>query len=97
MKQHTFVYDPTTPEFQVDMHDIYRVLRDHYPLHHDVAHGFYALSRFDDVWAAVHDTVTFSSVVSEADALMPQADHLVDVLPSDAESNRFFNAARFCA
>ena len=72
MKQDTFVYDPTTPEFQVDMHDIYRVLRDHYPLHHDVAHGFYALSRFADVWAAVHDPDAFSSVVAEAEALMPQ-------------------------
>jgi cytochrome P450 len=72
MKHDTFVYDPTTPEFQVEMHEIYGVLRDHYPLYHDAERGFWALSRFDDVWAAVHDTATFSSVVSEADALMPQ-------------------------
>jgi cytochrome P450 len=72
MKQDTFVYDPTTAAFQVHMHDVYRVMRDEHPLYHDGERGFYALSRFEDVWAAVHDPQTYSSVVSEADALMPQ-------------------------
>ena len=34
--------------------------------------GPYVLSRFDDVWRAVHDHDTFSSVVEEAQNLLPQ-------------------------
>ena len=60
-RQATFIYDPTTAEFQRDMHDVYRVLRDEYPAYHDPERGFWTLSRFDDVWAAVHEWETFSS------------------------------------
>jgi hypothetical protein len=34
--------------------------------------GTCVLSRFDDVWNAVHDTATFSSKCAEAEQLMPQ-------------------------
>ena len=73
MSQATFVYDPTTARFQVDMHDVYRTLRDDHPVYRDPDGRFFALSRFDDVWHAVHEWTTFSSDhVLEADALMPQ-------------------------
>jgi cytochrome P450 len=67
-----FRYDPSTVEFQDDIWDIYRVLRDEYPVFYDESRNQYALSRFDDVWRAVHDHETFSSVVEEADNLLPQ-------------------------
>jgi len=64
------VYDPTTPEFQRDMYEIYRRLRDEQPVYGGA--GSYALSRFEDVWRAVNDWETFSSVVEEANSLLPQ-------------------------
>jgi cytochrome P450 len=68
-----FRYDPSTAEFQDDIWDVYRTLRDEHPVYHDERMGGqYVLSRFDDVWRAVHDWETFSSVVSEADNLLPQ-------------------------
>src|SRR4051794_29472456 len=67
-----FDYDPSTVEFQRDIWDVYRILRDEHPVFHDRAKDQYVLSRFDDVWRAVHDLDTFSSVVAEADNLLPQ-------------------------
>jgi len=66
------VYDPSTLEFQHGMWEVYRRLRDEQPVYADPAGAFYALSRFEDVWRAVNDTATFSSVVAEADNLLPQ-------------------------
>ena len=73
MSQQTALYDPTTAQFQLDMREVYRELRDRHPVYHDPVQGFYALSRFVDVWTAVNDVEAFSSDgVYEADALMPQ-------------------------
>ncbi|MDF3337526.1 hypothetical protein P3H80_08845 [Mycolicibacterium septicum] len=41
-------------------------MRDEYPVYHDPGCGFYALTRFADVWAAAADHATFSSRVAEA-------------------------------
>jgi cytochrome P450 family 130 len=71
MTQETFVYDPTTARFQEDMHEVYRVLRDEHPVLM-TPEGSWVLSRFADVWTAVHDPATFSSTCAEADQLMPQ-------------------------
>ena len=43
------------PSSQVTSWDIYRRLRDKQPVYRDPGGGFYALSRFDDVWRAVND------------------------------------------
>lgn len=67
-----FVYDPSTPEFQDRIWDVYRTLRDEHPVYHDEANEQYVLSRFDDVWRAVNDSQTFSSMVAEADTFLPQ-------------------------
>ena len=67
-----FVYDPSTPEFQEQIWDVYRTLRDEHPVYVDEANQQYVLSRFDDVWRAVNDWETFSSVVAEADNFLPQ-------------------------
>lgn len=58
-------YDPLDPVFNADPYAGYRLLRDHDPVHHRVpdhrAPGFWALSRFEDIWQAVRDPETFSS------------------------------------
>ncbi len=67
-----FVYDPSTLEFQEHIWDVYRTLRDEYPVYVDEARQQYVLSRFDDVWRAVNDWESFSSVVEEAGNFLPQ-------------------------
>jgi len=67
-----FVYDPSTARFQDELWEVYRVLRDRYPVYHDAAREQYVLTRFEDVWNAAHDSATFSSVVAEAQTLLPQ-------------------------
>src|SRR5579863_10442751 len=42
------------------------------PFYRDPSGGFFALSRFEDVWEAAHDWETFSNVVGEANSLLPQ-------------------------
>jgi cytochrome P450 len=50
-----FVYDPTTVEFQENPLPWFRELRDHHPVYHNPDLRFWALTRFADVWDAVHD------------------------------------------
>lgn len=60
----TTVYDPFDPDVLDDPYPAYRQLRDHDPVHrHHRADGdgFWALSRFADIWDAVRDAETFSS------------------------------------
>lgn len=54
-------YDPFDARTQRDPFPIYRRLRDEDPVHHVADRGFWALSRFDDVFRAARDTDTFSS------------------------------------
>lgn len=63
----TTVYDPFDPDMLDEPYPAYRWLRDHDPVHHHPREsdsrgdGFWALSRFTDIWDAVRDTETFSS------------------------------------
>ena len=57
----SFVYDPSRPDFQDRIYDIYRALRDDQPVYRNEERGFWALSRFADVRAAANDPRTFSS------------------------------------
>jgi len=54
-------FNPYSYEFHDDPFPVYRQLRDHAPAYHDDALGFWALSRYDDVAAALHDPDTFCS------------------------------------
>ena len=54
-------YEPFDHEFLADPYPTYRRMRDEAPVARNERLGIYALSRFDDVWSAVHDTDTFSS------------------------------------
>jgi cytochrome P450 family 130 len=54
-------YAPFDPAFQADPYPAYRRLRDEDPVHHHDDPPFWALSRFEDIWAATRDAETFSS------------------------------------
>lgn len=55
------LYDPYSHELHDDPYPVYRTLRDEHPLYYCEARGVWVLSRFDDVWDAVHDPATFCS------------------------------------
>jgi hypothetical protein len=57
----TELYDPYSHELHDDPYPVYRTLRDEQPLYYCEARGVWVLSRFEDVWEAVHDQATFSS------------------------------------
>jgi len=55
------LFDPYSHELHEDPYPVYRELRDHHPAHLNETRSFWALSRFADVWDAVHDPSTYSS------------------------------------
>jgi cytochrome P450 len=54
-------YDPYDIQIHANPYPVFRRLREEAPLYYNEAHGFYALSRFDDVEKALVDHATFSS------------------------------------
>ena len=70
------LYDVFDPEFHDDPFPVYTRLRDDFPAYRDDELGFWALSRFDDVFTAATDPETFSSYAIEAEALLPQLNFL---------------------
>lgn len=54
-------YDPFAHELHDDPYPVYRVLRDEHPAYFVEQHGFWVLSRYDDVRAALRDWQSFSS------------------------------------
>ncbi len=68
------LYEPLAADFQDVSHDVYRRLRDEFPVYQSKQQGqqFYTLSRFDDVLRAAHDPDTFSSDGTDpVEGLMP--------------------------
>jgi hypothetical protein len=66
--------NPYAYEFHEDPFPVYRQLRDDAPCYHNSALGFWALSRYDDVLAALHDPDTYCSrygITLEADNPLP--------------------------
>jgi cytochrome P450 len=55
-------YDPTSWETQEDPYPVYRWLRDEAPVYANERLGFWALSRFEDVWNATLDWQSFTSI-----------------------------------
>jgi cytochrome P450 len=75
-----FVYDPTTVEFQENPLPLFSELRDNHPVYHNPDLRFWTLTRFADVWDAVHDHETYASdpghypaEPAEPTELMPKA------------------------
>jgi cytochrome P450 len=55
------VFDPYSPEYFADPYPLYKRLRDEAPVYHNPERKFWALSRFDDVYAAHKDATRFLS------------------------------------
>lgn len=53
--------DPFDPAFHADPYPVYRWLRDHEPVHRNERLDFWALTRYEDVFAALRDHDTFRS------------------------------------
>lgn len=70
-------YDPYSVEINADPYPTYRRLRDEQPVYQNEKRGFWALSRYADVDAALRDTTDLSSAkgdileVVKADPVMP--------------------------
>ena len=54
-------YDPFDVDIDRNVHAVWRRMREEAPVYWNERYGFFALSRFDDVWNGYHDTATFSS------------------------------------
>ncbi|HLS76608.1 MAG TPA: cytochrome P450, partial [Nocardia sp.] len=54
-------YDPYDVELNADPYPMFKRLREESPLFYSETHDFYALSRFEDVNAALVDHGTYSS------------------------------------
>ena len=75
-------FDPYDPNVQLDPYPSYRWLREESPVHWNADRGFWTLSRFEDVWSAVHDPLRLSSaqgiVIGQQDI---DASDLMDAMP----------------
>jgi cytochrome P450 len=56
-----FGFDPYSPTLHEDPYPVYRRLRDEFPVFHNEELSFWALSRYDDVKAALLDPETYCS------------------------------------
>jgi cytochrome P450 len=66
------IYDAHSPALQPALYDVYRQMRDHQPIYHDIRHEQYVATRYEDVTAILQDPETFAnSGVSESKLLMP--------------------------
>ena len=54
-------YDPYDPTIDDDPYPVWKRMRDEAPLYRNEEHDFYALSRWDDVEAALIDWETYQS------------------------------------
>lgn len=75
-----FVYDPYVSDvtkFHDRSHEIYRRLRDEYPVYHNPTRGFWAISRFEDVWQATLEVDALGTEeIEEAATLLPMLNFL---------------------
>ncbi|MGH6960890.1 MAG: hypothetical protein ACREE7_10430, partial [Dongiaceae bacterium] len=78
-KQAAVHWDPYNQEIWNDPYPTFRRLREEAPLYYNAEHGFYALSRFDDVERALRSHEVFSSArggileIIKANAQLPPA------------------------
>ena len=66
--------NPYSHAFHDDPFPMYRDLRDNAPCYHNDSLDFWALSRYDDVLAALHDPATYCSrygITLEQDSTLP--------------------------
>lgn len=89
-------FDPFDYEFHRDPYPTYRWLRDDAPVYHNERLDFWALSRFDDVLAGLHDPMTFTSTggvaIEHTDAALKS---MIEMDPPQHTQMRKLIARRF--
>ncbi len=89
-------YDPFSPAIAENPYPTYRWLRDNAPVYRSPTHGFHALSRHDDVLAALLDHDTFlTSHGTTLEGIEQGFDTLLTTDPPAHEWNRRILARRF--
>ncbi len=89
-------FNPFDYEFHRDPYPTYRWLRDDAPAYHNAELGFWALSRFDDVLAGLHDPATYTSTggvaIEHTDAALKS---MIEMDPPEHTHMRKLIARRF--
>jgi cytochrome P450 len=82
------LFDPFDFRFHEDPYPVYERLREEHPVYHNPERNLWALSRFEDVQAALRDPETFSSTPSvsvdaghEQQKFLPASGNFVDLDP----------------
>ncbi|MBF4161620.1 cytochrome P450 [Nocardioides acrostichi] len=82
------VYDPSDSELDASPYETWKWLRDERPVYFNDERGFYALSRYDDVAAALKDTEAFSSAYGTVlELLTPERQQTGMMINSDPPSH----------
>lgn len=99
MSAEQFEYDPFTAGLTEDPYEEYRRLRDEQPLYHSERHGFYAVSRYEDVRTVSRDWKLFSSAegVDVDNTALLGGPNFLERDPPDHDWWRRFFQARFAA
>ncbi len=88
--------NPFDYEFHRDPYPTYRWLRDDAPVYHNERIGFWALSRFDDVLAGLHDPATYTSTggvaIEHTDSALKS---MIEMDPPEHTTMRKLIARRF--
>lgn len=81
-------YNPYDLQMHIDPYPNYKQLRDEDPLHFNEDMGFWALTRFDDIWRASRDWETFSSSMGPTLDEPPPVPMMIAMDPPDHNRNR---------
>jgi cytochrome P450 len=92
MSETSVTYDPSSYSVQEDPFPIYRRMQDEAPLYHSADHGFWALTRFEDVLHALSDHGGLSSakgtLIEQIESGEPPPDMMIFTDPPRHEALR---------
>jgi cytochrome P450 len=92
MSEPPVAYDPSSYSVQEDPFPIYRRMQDEAPLYHSADHGFWALTRFEDVLQALSDHGGLSSakgtLIEQIESGEPPPDMMIFTDPPRHEALR---------